>query len=85
MCIEHTVDQYIDPKSQSRKYGAFLMKMVGWVYIYSYYLVKLIKITLKGFVKCVNTKGRMSKEETIAIKLRMLESNQTSGKRYKEK
>ena len=47
MCIEHTVDQYIDPKSQSRKYGAFLMKMVGWVYIYSYYLLKLIKITLK--------------------------------------
>ena len=61
------------------------MKMVGWVYIYSYYLVKLIKITLKGFVMGVNTKGRMSKEETRAIKLRMLESNRTSGKRYKEK
>lgn len=54
------------------------MKMVGWVYIYSYYLLKLIK----GFVMSVNTKGRMSKKETIAIKLRMLESNRMSGKRY---
>lgn len=60
------------------------MKMVGWVYIYSYYLVKLIKITLKGFVMGVNTKGRMSKEETRAIKLRMLESNRTSGKDIKK-
>ena len=55
------------------------------MYIYSYYFIKLIKITLKGFVMGVNTKGRMSKEETRAIKLRMLESNRTSGKRYKEK
>ena len=51
------------------------MKMVGWVYIYSYYLSKLINISIKGFVMGVNIKGRMSKEETIAIKLRMLESN----------
>ena len=72
-------------KTQSREYGAFLMKMVGWVYIYSYYLLKLINITLKGFVMGVNIKGRMSKEETIAIKLRMLESNRMSGKRYIKK
>ena len=55
------------------------------MYIYSYYLLKLINITLKGFVMGVNIKGRMSKEETIAIKLRMLESNRMSGKRYIKK
>lgn len=67
------------------KCGVFLVKMNEWTCIYFHPFLNPNKITVKGFVKSVNTQGREERRGDTAIKLWRLESSGMNGKEREEK